>query len=158
MNYYAFLQTIANFIVKAVRIDSDKDGKIESSEIMAFITSNIVPIFLNLGGIKKELNDFVDRVKGITLEQLREDILVIVKLQLLPEELSKAEEYLDLILGGIYKVMSGIDDIRTGLRGFGIGQNDDEVNLLEEATGGKIAVEVKAAKKKVLKNMKKLVN
>lgn len=134
--YYKILQTAASFIIKAIRIDSNKDGKVSGAETMAFIMQTIVPMMTNVDGLRGDFNAFLDRVKGLTIEELRNDLVVIAKMQLLPDEMAKVEENLDLIVNGLYKIMSGVDDIRNGLKGFGIGKDQADSNLLELRSSG----------------------
>lgn len=123
--YYKFLTTLATFIVNLVKIDADKDGKVERSEIMSFLTASVIPLVLNSGQIRDEVQDLIDRFRTATYDEIREDLLKIVALQLLPGEMSSVEEKVDLILGGVYKILSGVEDIQNGFQAFGIGQPKD---------------------------------
>jgi len=127
--YFKFLQTIAAFVVKAVKIDSNKDGKISGAEIMSFITLNLMPLFLNINGLKEEAQAFWQHVKSLTFKKFKKDLDDIVRLQLLPDELEKAEVILDRIAGGLKKVLDGAEELYiVGVDLFG---NDEEEVVLE---------------------------
>ena len=107
--YFTLLQTVAAFIVKATKIDTNGDKNISGKEIQEFLFANVVPILLSLGSLKIQINEFAKFVKGFGIDKLTQALQDIVQLQLLPDEMSAAEEKIDKIASALFGLVVAFD-------------------------------------------------
>lgn len=108
--YFRFLQTVAAFIVSAIKIDKNKDGTISGAEIWSFVNLNILPLVLNAGTIQGEFQAFADHIKSLGFEGVKKSLMDVVQYQLLPEELAAYEEKIDALLSAIVKTIDGAQE------------------------------------------------
>lgn len=106
--YFQFMQTVAQFIVQAIRIDGNKDGKISRTEISTFFFAVILPLITNGNTLKNQWQGFYDFVRGMKFDDFKGVLLEIVDGQLLPGELSGVEEKVDKIALVIYNLLDAI--------------------------------------------------
>ena len=116
--YLLPIKTFVSLIVKAIRIDINKDGKVSVSEIGNFFTVTLLPIMLQSETIKEQINALMEYAREFGMSKLKKLLRDMIEGQLLPEELSKTEVHIDLILGGIEKIIEGGEDVIEGFQGL----------------------------------------
>ncbi len=107
--YFQFMQTVAAFIVQAVKIDQNKDGKISGSEIGVFFSSVLLPLLLNSNSLKDQWTAFYSFIKELDLEGFKKALLQIVEGQLLPSELKGVEEKVDKVANVVFNLIDSVE-------------------------------------------------
>ncbi len=116
--YFTFMQTVAAFIVKAVKIDTNKDGKISGGEIGSFFSSVLLPLLLNSNSLKDQWTAFYAFVRELNLEGFKNALLQIVEGQLLPSELKGVEETVDQVAGVVFNLIQAVEETVTTFKGL----------------------------------------
>ena len=116
MLYFQFMQTVAAFIVQAVRIDKNKDGTISGSEIRDFFFAVILPLLTNSSGLRDQAQAFFDKIKTLDFEGFKGALMDIVELQLLPEELKGVEEKVDKIARAVFNLITSVEETITAFK------------------------------------------
>ena len=111
MLYFQFLQTVARFIIQAIKIDNNKDGKISRNEISTFFFTVVLPLITSGNQLKEQWQGFYDKIKGITLEEFKEALMDIVTNDLLPSEQAGVEEKIDLVAESIFDLIEAIEGV-----------------------------------------------
>lgn len=134
--YFQFMQTVAAFIVQAVKIDSNKDGKISRTEISTFFFMVVLPMITNGAVLKNQFQAFFDFIKGMNFEDFKSALFEIVDGQLLPEEARGVEEKVDKIAFAIYELILSVEKTIVAFREV-FGRKKLEVRLIDKPKGRK---------------------
>lgn len=127
--YFKFIQTVGALIVKAVRIDTDKDGKVSKEEVTIFLIQSLLPLLSNIGGLRDEANAFFKHVKELTLEKFIEDLRLIVDENVLPEDARSAEIIVDGVAGSLKKIIEGSVELVETIKDALVKGEDDNVGI-----------------------------
>jgi len=111
MLYFQFLQTVARFIVQAIKIDNNKDGKISRAEISTFFFSVVLPLITSGNALKDQFNAFFNKIKGIDFEEFKGILLDLVEQDLLPSELDGVEEKVDKVASAILELIIAVEGV-----------------------------------------------
>ncbi|QDP50394.1 MAG: hypothetical protein Unbinned5350contig1001_9 [Prokaryotic dsDNA virus sp.] len=131
--YFQFLQTVAAFIVQAIKIDGNKDGKISGAEIRVFFFATLLPLITSANSIKDQWQAFYDKVKGMTLVEFKQVLVDIVVGDLLPSELDGVEEKVDLVADAIFQLIDSIQGVLYAYNEI-FGKRVLEIRLVDKPT------------------------
>lgn len=102
-----FLKTLAQLIIATIRLDSNKDGNIKTTEVLQLVTSAIALVPF----LASQFSDFKVFIQAIKVETIAQELKDFASMQLLPDEFTELEAKVDTITLACAKIIEGVFDI-----------------------------------------------